>query len=80
MTMLEALIIQFKFAIFMIVANFIWAVIKNQTVKEFMQLDIYPIEGKLLLFGFLFILWFGVGTYMRYIADLPLWGVVGYFW
>jgi len=80
MTILEALIIQFKLAVFLVVGTLIWAKIQNKTVKEFLSLDIYPTEAKLMLFGFLFVLWFGIFTYTRSVTDLPLWGVVGYFW
>lgn len=78
MTLLEALIIQFKFAIIMIIAIICWAKIKNKTVKEFLSLDIYPTEVKLMLFGFLFVWWFVVITYIRCITDLPLMGVWSY--
>lgn len=78
MTILEALFIQFKFAIIMIVSPILWAGIKNKTVKEFLHLDTYPTEVKLMLFGFLFILWFGVITYYRYIFQWPLMGVWSY--
>lgn len=80
MTLFEALIIQFQNAIFLIIGILIWAKIQNKTVKEFLNLDIYTTEVKLWLFGFLFVLWFGVFTYYRYILQLPLMGFWGYFW
>lgn len=79
MTLFEALIIQFKFAIIMIIATILWSKIQNKTVKEFMMLDTYARDDVLILSGILFVLWFGVATILRYVYQLPLMGVWGYF-
>ncbi len=80
MTLLGALIIQLKFVLIMIIIFLIQAKFQKKTLKEFMNLGNYPPEHNLILFGFMFVLWFGVITYYRYIFQLPLMGVTGYLW
>lgn len=80
MTLFEALIIQFQSAILLVIGILMWAKIQNKTVKEFLSLDTYTTESKLWLFGFLFVLWFGVLTCSRYILQIPLMGLWGYLW
>jgi len=80
MTLLGALIVQLKFILIFVIFVLISSKFKKKTVKEFLGVHNNSPEEILLLFGFLFILWFGVITYYRYIFQLPLMGVWGYFW